>query len=284
MGDQLVATFSLVARDPDTGHLGVAVASKFLAVGAVVPTAQAGVGAFASQALANTSYGPRALQALAAGLDGADVMADFRATDEGFESRQFGLVTASGLSFSHTGSECLPWAGSVTGPGFAAQGNILSGPEVLDAMVSSWTEGNGDFPERLLKALLAADEAGGDSRGRQSAALYVVGEGMGYGGLSDRWIDLRVDDHDSPVQELGRLLELYRLILGKPSGEPYELASADIGWLQQRLELPVTGSWDEATEQALQRVYGIENLEERWLGGPQVDPAAWRHLRRLFAA
>lgn len=284
MNSALVATFSLVARDDATGHLGVAVASKFLAVGSVVPSATAGVAAFASQALANTSYGPRALKGLAQGQAPARIVEEFRDSDEQFEQRQFGLVTASGEALSHTGSECLPWAGGITGPGFAAQGNILAGPEVLTAMVDTWKSSSEPFPERLLAALQAAEDAGGDSRGRQSAALYVVGEGMGYGGLSDRWIDLRVDDHPQPIPELKRLLGLYRLILGGPEGEPVELSRTEISWLQRHFSLPESGVWDSATEEQLRLLYGRENLEDRWLGGPRVDPGAWRHLRSVLAA
>ena len=210
MTDHLIATFSLVARDADTGDLGVAVASKYLAVGAIVPAARAGVGAVATQALANTGYGPRSLELLAAGATPEDCAAEFAATDPEFQSRQFGIVTAAGNSYSHTGSECLAWAGGVTGPDFAAQGNILTGPGVVDALVTVWSGSSLPFPERLVAALAAAEEAGGDSRGRQSAALLVVGAGKGYGGNSDRWIDLRVDDHAEPVPELERLLGLQR--------------------------------------------------------------------------
>lgn len=220
MTSPLVATFSLVARDPATGHLGVAVASKFLAVGSIVPTASAGVGAFASQAKSNTSFGPAALSALKEGRTVESIAAALAASDDEYQHRQYGFVTAQGESYSHTGAECLPWAGGRVGPDYAAQGNILSGPEVLDALTDTWLAGPGPFPERLLKALAAADRAGGDSRGRQSAALYVVGEGLGYGGRSDRWIDLRVDDHPQPIVELERLLGVFRSTFAEPAAEP----------------------------------------------------------------
>lgn len=216
MNCPLVATFSLVARDPVTGNLGVAVASKFLAVGSIVPTATAGVGAFASQAKSNTTFGPAALRALAEGRTLESIAADLAASDAEYQHRQYGLVTAQGESYSHTGSACLAWAGGRTGPDYAAQGNILSGPEVLDALVDTWLAGTEMFPERLLTALAAADRAGGDSRGRQSAALYVVGTGLGYGGRSDRWIDLRVDDHPQPIGELERLLGVFRATFAEP--------------------------------------------------------------------
>ncbi|HLV12095.1 MAG TPA: DUF1028 domain-containing protein [Trueperaceae bacterium] len=283
-----VATFSLVARDPDTGDLGVAVASKFLAVGAYVPTAVAGVGAVASQAHVNTTYGQRAIDMLAGGASPADCVRAFRESDDGSEVRQFGIVAADGASASHTGAECLAWAGGVAGDGFAAQGNILAGPRVVDALVAGVARRDLPFPERLVAALAAAEEAGGDARGRQSAALLVVGEGKGYAGLTDRWIDLRVDDHPTPVAELGRLLALHRLYLDKPSSPPRRLSEEDVRWLQGvlvaagHLAGAPSGAWDEATERALETLYGIENLEERWIGGAALDPVAWQHLRERF--
>ena len=286
--DPLVATFSVVARDPVTGDLGVAVASKFLAVGAYVPSARAGVGAVATQSYVNTTYGPRALELMAAGSSPEECKALFGREDERFETRQFGIVAADGSSATHTGSECHSWAGGVAGEGFAAQGNILAGPQVVDALVAGMAREDIPFPERLLAALAAADEAGGDIRGRQSAALLVVGEGKGYAGLDDRWIDLRVDDHATPVSELQRLLELHRLYLDKPSQEPRRLSAGDISWLQEllrrkeHLDGEPTGEWDEQTERALESLYGIENLEERWHSGPVMDPVAWEHLRRTY--
>ena len=283
-----VATFSIAAHDPDTGDLGIAVASKFLAVGAYVPTALAGVGAVASQAHVNTTYGQRALAMLAEGATPDDCLQAFGADDEGIDVRQFGIVSADGASVSFTGSECHAWAGGVAGPGFAAQGNILAGPEVVAALVRVFRRDDLAFPERLVAALEAADEAGGDRRGRQSAALLVVGEGKGYAGLTDHWIDLRVDDHPMPIPELGRLLELHRLFLDKPSLPPRPLDEADIRWLQDvlrqtgHLERPSTGVWDDDTEHALEGLFGVENLEERWLTGPRVDPVAWEHLQRIL--
>lgn len=209
-GSEAIATFSIAARDPDTRDLGVAVASKFLAVGAYVPTAAAGVGAVASQAAGNTTYGGRALELLRGGASPADCAAEFERTDPGFQSRQFGIVAADGVSFTFTGSACNPWAGGIAGENFAAQGNILTGADVVDAMVDTFHSAALDFPERLVACLQAAEAAGGDSRGRQSAALLVVGHGKGFLSLSDRWIDLRSDDHERPIDELARLLALHR--------------------------------------------------------------------------
>lgn len=288
--DPLVATFSIVARDPETGDLAVATASKFLAVGAYVPTAKAGVGAIASQSHVNTTYGERALKLLSDGKTPADIAAEFEATDDEYGLRQYGIVSASGESVTHTGPGCHAWAGGVNGPDFAAQGNILTGADVVDALVDTMQNSDLPFPERLVAALQAAEDKGGDRRGRQSAALLVVGEGKGYGGLSDRWIDLRVDDHPEPIPELKRMLELHRLFLDSPSEEPRKLSDNDIAWLQEilhregYLERPAetAGTWSDTTEKALQALYGVENLEQRWVGGPRIDPVAWTRLNNVF--
>ena len=283
-----IATFSIAGFDPDTGDLGVAVASKFLAVGAYVPTAKAGVGAIASQAHVNTTFGPRVLELLASGSSPDDCVQLLRTEDPGIDVRQFGIVKAGGASASFTGEACHAWAGGVAGPNFAAQGNILAGSQVVDALVNTFQRDDLPFPERLIAALEAAEAAGGDRRGRESAALLVVGEAKGYAGLTDRWIDLRVDDHPTPVTELTRLLELHRLYLDKPSAPARPLREADILWLQevlqrtQHLDRAPTGAWDEATERALEGLFGVENLEERWTAGPRMDPVAWRHLQRIF--
>jgi uncharacterized Ntn-hydrolase superfamily protein len=202
-----VATFSIVARDAETGDLGVAVQSRFFAVGAVVPWARAGVGAIATQSWANTSYGPRGLDLMATGKGAEETLAELLSQDEGAGQRQVGIVGADGTTASHTGDDCLVWAGSRKGDGFTVQGNILAGPEVVDAMAAAFEGAEGDLAARLVHALAAGQAAGGDARGRQSAALLVVREGGGYGGFNDRYIDLRVDDHATPIVELRRLLE-----------------------------------------------------------------------------
>lgn len=282
----LVATYSIVARDPATNDLGVAVASKFLAVGAYVPSAKAGVGAVATQAHVNTTYGHRALRMLEDGASPDDCVAEFRATDDNFDARQFGIVSADGSSVSYTGVACHAWAGGVAGENFAAQGNILAGPSVVDALVKTLQDETVPFPERLVAAMAAAEREGGDRRGRQSVALLVVGEGKGYAGLTDRWIDLRVDDHHAPVDELRRMLALHRLYLDKPSEPPLELGADEISELQgilQRngyLDRAPTAVWDDATQTALEALFGVENLEERWREGPRIDPVAWEHIRK----
>ena len=203
-----VATFSIVGYDPETGDLGVAVQSRFFAVGTVVPWARAGVGAVATQSLANTTYGPRGLDLLAAGTAPDEVIATLVGEDPQRADRQVGIVDATGRAATFTGDSCLAWAGGRTGAHYAAQGNILAGPQVVDAMAAAYESAGGDLATRLVSALAAGQAAGGDARGRQSAAVLVVREGGGYGGYNDRYVDLRVDDHPTPVRELQRLLAL----------------------------------------------------------------------------
>jgi uncharacterized Ntn-hydrolase superfamily protein len=202
------ATFSIVARDAKTGELGVAVASRFFSVGSVVPYLDARAGAVATQANANVTYGPRGLELL---LDGASAEEAGRILvrgDDNAKSRQFGIVGRDGSSVSYTGPECNAWAGGRSGPNYAVQGNILAGEQVVIAMEKAFLQTRGSLASRMYAALVAGDAAGGDSRGRQSAALIVVKEGAGYGGGNDRAIDLRVDDHPEPFKELGRLLNI----------------------------------------------------------------------------
>ena len=199
-------TFSIVARDPETGDFGVAIASRALAVGAVAPYARAGVGAISTQAVPNVTYGPDGLERLAAGDDAATVLAALTAADSMAPVRQAGIVDVAGRVATYTGSSCIDWAGGKTVPGATAQGNCLVGPEVVDAMLAAYQSATGSFPRRLLAALQAGDRAGGDKRGRQSAALLVMRDKGGPGQGNDRWIDLRVDDHAAPCTELGRLL------------------------------------------------------------------------------
>jgi uncharacterized Ntn-hydrolase superfamily protein len=203
------ATFSIAAADPNTGEVGVAVASRFFAVGTVVPHARAGVGAVATQSFANTSFGPRGLELLERGLEPEEVLEVLLRGDEGRGQRQVGVVDASGKSATYTGEGCIAWAGGRRGPNYAVQGNILTAEEVVKAMEAAFVESEGrPLAERLYFALAAGDAAGGDARGRQSAALLVVREAGGYGGFTDRAVDIRVDDHEQPMEELGRLLDL----------------------------------------------------------------------------
>jgi uncharacterized Ntn-hydrolase superfamily protein len=303
-------TFSIVARDPVSGDLGIAVASKFLAVGAVVPHARAGVGAIATQALANVRYGPEGLALLTEGLGAADALAKLTAADEGRDHRQAGIVDAGGGSASHTGSGCIPWAGGRTAAGVAAQGNLLAGAAVVDALFETFLAGGAAFPELLLRAMKAGDDQGGDRRGRESAALLVVREQGGYGGGSDRWIDLRVDDHQAPIDELSRLLELNHLYLDRP--DPADLlpideptaaelrtALAKAGYDPRNIDpekglarilegsgitrtgtpREVPAGWDQGWEAALAEWMSVENLEERMTASGWIDPRVLAFLR-----
>jgi uncharacterized Ntn-hydrolase superfamily protein len=204
---QHVATFSIVARDSAAGELGVAVASRFFAVGTVVPWAKADVGAVATQAFANTTFGWRGLDLLAKGSAPEEALKQLLSDDNDAGRRQVGIVAADGRSATYTGKECLPWAGGRHGPNYAVQGNILAGEKVVLGMEQAFLATKGTLAERMYAALLAGEKNGGDARGKQSAALLVVKEGAGYGGFTDRAIDIRVDDHSEPFKELGRLLD-----------------------------------------------------------------------------
>jgi uncharacterized Ntn-hydrolase superfamily protein len=205
---EIVATFSVVGYDPAAKEWGVAVASKFLAVGSVVPWAEAGVGAVATQSFANVAYGPKGLKLLGKGKAADEVVKVLTDADESRDTRQVGMVDAEGRAATYTGKKCLAWAGGKTGKHYAVQGNILAGPEVVDAMAKAFEETKGPLAWRLVASLQAGDQAGGDKRGKQSAALYVVKKNGGYGGLNDRYIDFRVDDHKEPIPELARILAL----------------------------------------------------------------------------
>ena len=216
---EIVATFSIVGFDPETGELGVAVQSKFIGVGSVVPWAKAGVGAIATQSLANTSYGPEGLALLEKGYTAQEVIRILTDGDEDRGLRQVGIVDAKGNSATFTGENCYDWAGGKTGLNYAVQGNILVSEETVIAMANTFENSRGPLAERLLQALDAGQEAGGDKRGRQSAAIYVVKENGGYGGYNDRYIDLRVDDHPDPIKELIRIYKLWDLYFGEVKEE-----------------------------------------------------------------
>jgi uncharacterized Ntn-hydrolase superfamily protein len=263
----MVATFSIVAFEPETKALGVAVQSKFLAVGAIVPWARAGVGAVATQAMANFNYGPRGLDLMSRGKTAEETVEALISSDDEREHRQLGVVDARGRAATFTGSECFEWAGGVAGEHYAAQGNILVGQETVEAMAETFEATSGDLAGRLLAALDAGQAAGGDSRGKQSAALLVVKEGGGYGGNNDRLLDLRVDDHPEPIRELIRIRALHTLYFGETrpedvvavDGEIKEEVAASLerlGYLQE-------GADDEALLDALSTFIRTENFEER---------------------
>lgn len=280
-------TFSIVAWEPRASppEWGVAVASKFLAVGAVVPWARAGTGAVATQAFANLAYGPEGLERLAEGRAAEDVINGLTGPDEQREHRQVGIVDAEGRAANFTGSECFDWAGGRTGRGYTCQGNILTGPDVVDQMCSVYERTKGELAVRLLAALRAGDEAGGDKRGRQSAAILVVREGGGYGGGTDLSVSLRVDDHPSPIGELERLFEIHRLLFPRPEDLDFvpidDRLAIEIAALLEAAGYPlsqITG-YDEALRKALFEYVGTENLEERWTDDARIERRILEHLR-----
>jgi len=278
-------TFSIVARSADGAFHGVAVASKFLGVGAAVPAAQADVGALATQSYANLAYRPQGLSLLATGVSAAGTVAGLTAADDGRTSRQLGVVGPTGDGATFTGDACHAWAGGVAGDGYAIQGNILTGPEVVAAMERAWHASAAEprLSRRLLAALRAGDEAGGDRRGRQSAALLVVARGQGYGGTSDVVADLRVDDHADPLAELARLLDLHTLYFDKPVPETLLDLTGELGdEVRGRLAGLGHPSADgpDGLDAALAGWAGIENLEERIVPG-RVDPLVLARLREL---
>jgi len=280
-------TFSIVARDLQAGELGIAVQSKFLAVGAVVPWAKAGVGAIATQAWANTSYGPRGLNLLASGLSASATLEQLISADEGRADRQVGIVAMNGEPVTYTGSQCYPWAGGHAGEHYTCQGNILVGEETVLAMAHTFEQATGHLCDRLLAALAAGQAAGGDSRGQQSAALLVVCEGGGYSGFNDRFIDLRVDDHPQPINELQRILQLHKLYLFRP--DPQDILPIDHSIASELQELLTTsgdyqgsinGSYDELTRDAFRKFSSRENLEERWFEDARIDRVVLEFLRQ----
>jgi uncharacterized Ntn-hydrolase superfamily protein len=280
-------TFSIAAADPDAGDWGVAVASKFPCVGAVVPWAKAGVGAVATQAWANTTFGPEGLGLMADGVAAEEALARLVGEDEGREDRQVGLVDATGTAATFTGTKCMEWAGGVAGDGFAAQGNILVGDAVVTELVRVFVETDGDLCDRLLAALLAGDAAGGDRRGRQSAALLVVRDGGGYEGRNDRYIDLRVDDHPEAPAELARLFEVWDTTM-LIRHDPLLAATPElVADLQRRLAAlgryagEPSGAYDGNTRAALAGWAGEVNLEGRVRDDDQISNQLVVELRDI---
>ena len=280
-----VNTFSIVGYDPQTEELGIAVQSKFLAVGSVVPWAKANVGAVATQALANLDYGEKGLELLEEGLSPEEVIEKLRSEDEDDAARQVGIVDAEGNSASFTGKECYDWAGEVTGPNFACQGNILVGEDTVKAMAEKFQNTQGKLADRLVSALEAGQKAGGDKRGRQSAALLVVKENGSYGGYNDRYIDLRVDDHETPIQELQRLLEIFYLYFGDQEAEKVELDDTLIkeikGYLKD-LDLfsgNIDSNNDDQFQEALEVFYHQENFEEREQAKDHIDKDILEYMK-----
>ena len=283
-------TFSIVARSNDASSWGVAVASKFLAVGAYVPAAEAGTGAIATQSYANLAYRRGGLALLKAGSDAQQTLDSLVSGDDRREQRQVGLVDAHGRAATFTGTECNPWAGGVAGDGYAIQGNILTGPEVVGSMHEAWLASKDEpaLARRLFAALSAGDSAGGDRRGRQSAALLVVSPGAGYGGGNDVLADLRVDDDPEPLTELARLLDLHDLYFGTSREEDLlplkgPLVS-EVGSLLASVGHTPCSEQPADVRQALWDWAGVENLEERVPESEVIDPVVLRVLRDRVGA
>jgi len=274
------STYSIVACDLAAKEWGVAVQSKFLAVGAGVPAAEPEVGAIATQALANMRYGPDGLALLREGLSAEEVVERLTRADEGRDDRQLGVVDAQGDAATYTGSRCMDWAGGVTGDGYAAQGNILVSEATVTALERTFEQTGGrPLAERLLEALAAAQAAGGDRRGQQSAALLVVRKDGGYMGTDDRVADLRVDDHPAPIEELRRIYEMHDLLFGETPDEEWLDVDEQLA-LELRERLDALGYEHEDLERAFLTWAGTENLEERVRGVDRVDPVVLAELRK----
>ncbi len=287
-----IHTFSIVAHCAEEKAWGVAVASKFPAVGAVVPWAQAEVGAVATQSYAKLSFGPDGLALMSEGLSAADALSRLLREDAERETRQVALVDAQGRVAVHTGSECLAWAGHQIGDGFSVQGNLLAGEAVIEAMATGFLRADGELADRLTAALRAGEKAGGDKRGKQSAAVQVLRPNGGYGGDNDRYLDLRVDDAEAPVADLIKLLGLHHLYFQPPRAEDAIWIDEAIARELQAIMIKqgymtgeINGVWDEVCLPVFRLLIGNENLEMRWTpekNRNSIDRVALEYLRQRF--
>ena len=274
---EIVSTYSIVAVDLEAGQWGVAVQSKFLAVGSVVPWAEPHVGAVATQAYANPRYGPEGLALLREGHSAHEVVDRLTQADEGRDHRQLGVVDAKGSAATYTGKECMDWAGGRVGEGYAAQGNILVSAETVDALAETFEESTGPLAERLIDCLAAAQAAGGDSRGQQSSALLIVEKDGGYAQMSDVVVELRVEDHERPIEELRRIYVLHDEIFGvTPRDKWLDVDDALAAELRERL---AKLGYDGDLSEAFPSWAGKENFEDRVDGTEQIDPVVLEALR-----
>jgi len=274
---EIVSTYSIVAVDLEAGQWGVAVQSKFLAVGSVVPWAEPHVGAVATQAYANPRYGPEGLALLREGHSAQEVADRLTQADEGRDHRQLGVVDAKGSAATYTGKECMDWAGGRVGEGYAAQGNILVSAETVDALAETFEESTGPLAERLIDCLAAAQAAGGDSRGQQSSALLIVEKDGGYAQMSDVVVELRVEDHERPIEELRRIYVLHDEIFGvTPRDKWLDVDDALAAELRERL---AKLGYDGDLSEAFPSWAGKENFEDRVDGTAQIDPVVLEALR-----
>jgi uncharacterized Ntn-hydrolase superfamily protein len=286
-----IATFSIVAYDPNRQEWGVAVQSKFLACAAVVSWARAGAGAVATQSFANVAYGFEGLDMMARGISAAETISALTAADENRAQRQVGMVDRNGRAAAFTGDGCYDWAGHIVGDGFACQGNILV-PGTVEAMAAAFEKarrGPGELADWLVEALSAGQAAGGDSRGRQAAGVTVVRHNGGYGGNNDRYLDLRVDDHPEPIEKLSELVTMHHLYFGEVDPDklvPLTSVAGDLQAILRRtghLTREPDGVFDEQTRTALRALVGSENLEERWDGtGDLIDRVVVDFLLQRF--
>ena len=287
-----IQTFSIVAHCPEEDAWGVAVASKFPAVGAVVPWVRAGAGAVATQSYAKIGFGPAGLALMSDGLSAAEALRQLLEADAGRETRQVALVDAQGGAAAHTGNECQDWAGHTIGEGFSVQGNLLAGEDVIEAMAASYLRAEGELADRLVAALHAGEKAGGDRRGKQSAAVQVARPNGGYGGDNDRYLDLRVDDAEAPVTDLMALVRLHHLYFQPPRAEDQIRIDENIARELQAIMInqgyltgEVNGVWDEVCLQVFRLLIGNENLEMRWTpekNRHSIDRVALEYLRQRF--
>jgi uncharacterized Ntn-hydrolase superfamily protein len=282
-------TFSIVAADPVAGECGVAVASKFLAAGSAVPWARGGVGAIATQSHANTSYGPAGLDLLASGLHPGEVIDRLTGADPDAARRQLGIVDMHGRSSTFSGADCFPWFGGLTSDNVAVQGNILVSGETVEAMLRTFQSTSGALAWRLLKSLKAGEDAGGDKRGKQSAAILVVKPHGGYGGFNDRYLDLRVDDHLAPVDELQRVTRLWQLYFEKPPEQDLVAIDASLaaelrdGLRRLGYAPAASGPWGDEDRRAFTRFSEMENLEDRLREDARTDQQVLGYFRSRLA-
>jgi len=281
----IVATFSIVARDPETEELGIAVQSKYLAVGSVVPWAKAGIGAIATQALTNPLYGNNGLELLTSGKYPSEVINILTTEDSHSETRQLGIVDASGRSATFTGAECFEWAGGYAEKNIAIQGNIIESEKVINNMLYSYKNTDGPLADRLLAVLFAGQKAGGDRRGRQSAALKVVKKNGGYRGFNDRYIDLRVDDHKTPIKELRRLLDIFYLYYGENNAKNIEIKNDIVKVIKISLNVlsyysgEINDIFDRELKESLETFYYYENFDDRDIEAGYIPEDIFNYLK-----
>lgn len=283
--ERFVSTFSIIGFDPDTKEWGIAVQSKFLGVGSVVPWAKANVGAVATQSFANTTFGPKGLELLENGFSPEEAVAKLIEDDEERALRQFAIIDAAGRTAVFTGDGCYDWAGHRQGTYCTAQGNILVGEETVNALIETFERTAGTLAERLLAALDEAQKAGGDSRGKQSASLYVVQHKGGYGGYNDRKYDLRVDDHPEPINELIRLYELHQLYFSRPNEDDLLKLEGEVLYdiqlllLEEGVLSSIQETYNDHVKQGLKTLFMKGNFEERWREDDKIDPNVLQYMK-----